>query len=66
MEFNVAEAVVHVGENSPQKIAYELFKLVAMAEKKTLSHAHPENPDRKWILDTYAECVLAVERPYDR
>ncbi len=60
--------VVQMGENSPQYVAFRLFREVAIAEGKSIIHnaAGPSKPDRKWILDTYAECLRAVLAPYER
>ncbi len=62
--------VVHIGENSPQEVAYKLMDKIMTAEQKTLSSGdlHPgwSHADRKWILDTYAECLLTVFKPSDR
>lgn len=44
--------VIHFGENSPEKVAYDLMLRVFAAE------SHPK--DRKALLDTYAECLEAV------
>jgi hypothetical protein len=51
------DTVVHIGENSPEQVAFKLFHEVASAE------AGRAQIDRKWILDTYAECLMAVTRP---
>jgi hypothetical protein len=51
--------VVHIGENSPEHVAYRLFEFVCSADK-------PQRFSREWILDTYAECLLAVRLPNDR
>jgi hypothetical protein len=56
----MADTVVHIGENSPEHVAYELFRHIALVEGKPLVSG---GPDRKWILDTYAECLLAVRNP---
>lgn len=64
--------VVHIGENSPEEVALKLFKFVADVEKKTLyvPHNAPSSgatvADRKWILDTYSECLYAVVNPGSR
>jgi len=50
------ETVVHIGENSPERIAYMLMVDVMTAEKKTV-----DNSDRQLILDTYAECLAAAK-----
>lgn len=55
--------VVHIGENSPEKIALKLMEVVAKIEGKLLysSSDHPDRvADRKYVLDTYAECLAAV------
>jgi hypothetical protein len=54
--------VVHIGENSPEQIAYKLLETIASNEKKTLhwSVGSTATADRKWLLDTYAECLVAV------
>ena len=52
--------VVHIGENLPEYIAFELMHIIALAEGKNLSVGTPVNADREWILDTYAECLGAV------
>lgn len=54
---------VHIGENSPEEVALKLFYEVAAAEKKDTwkGYGHTEKPDRKWILDTYFECLQAVK-----
>ncbi len=55
------EAVVHIGENSPEHVAYRLLRDVAWAEGMAKSTGHMFETDRKWILDTYAECLGAVK-----
>jgi len=60
--------ILHTGENSPQYIAFRLLQEVAYAEKKELwkGASAAEKPDRKWILDTYSECLTAVQHPHMR
>ncbi len=49
-------SVVHVGENSPQKVAYDMAdKVLITIEQKSWSKL-----TRKEYLDTYAECLSAV------
>jgi hypothetical protein len=52
------DTVVHIGENSPEKVAFDLMVAVLNAERAERS--------RKTMLDTYAECLWAVKghRPY--
>jgi hypothetical protein len=55
--------VVHIGENSPEHVAYQLFREVARAEKMNVINSptsHGGEATRKWILDTYAECLYAA------
>lgn len=55
------QAVVHIGENSPEQVAYKLLRDIARLEKKYNSSLHHfENTDRKWILETYADCLDAA------
>jgi hypothetical protein len=58
--------VVHIGENSPEEIAYRLFGHITVCEQKNVTTTAANNPDRKWILDTYAECLRAVRSPRAR
>jgi hypothetical protein len=55
--------VVHIGENSPEEVAYKLLVHVASAEgyRLPLSPGGEKKPDRKWLLDAYAECIDAVQ-----
>jgi hypothetical protein len=56
--------VVNIGENSPEYVAYLLLQECAKAEKMVLRNLPFSQPSgettRKWILDTYAECLKAV------
>lgn len=57
----MADAVVHIGENSPEEVAYKLMTTIASLESLDL-YGHGKKPaDRKWLLDTYAECMKAVQ-----
>lgn len=49
--------IVHIGENSTEHVAYNLMKDVMFAEGKSLH----EGADRKYLLDTYAECLMAAK-----
>ncbi|MEI4262772.1 hypothetical protein [Roseovarius sp. D0-M9] len=52
-------SVVHIGENSPEQVAFRLTTIIAVAEGKDMNLARA-NVDRKWLLDTYSECLQAV------
>jgi hypothetical protein len=58
------QTVVHIGENSPERIAYLLLYEIANVEGKSISQGG--GVDRKWILDTYAECINVVRNPVGR
>jgi hypothetical protein len=52
--------VVHIGENSPEGVAYKLMYLIRSSNTK-------ESPkDKDGILDLYAECLNAVRHPSAR
>lgn len=50
------ETVVHIGENSPEHVAFQLTdRILLNIQKKLLTDL-----DQKTYLDTYAECLNAV------
>lgn len=54
--------VVHIGENSPEHVAYRLLRDIAGVEGKAKGPGYTmAEADRKWILDTYAECLDTVK-----
>jgi hypothetical protein len=59
----------HASEETPEYLAYRLFLHIADLETKNL-HGDPARDrtvaDRKWVLDTYAECLQAVRSPESR
>ncbi len=63
-ESNMPETVVHIGENSPEEVAYKLLQNIASQEKRTLVIS--TDAERKWLLDTYAECLITVRNPLGR
>jgi hypothetical protein len=56
--------VVHIGENSPEYVAYKLLLDIQRIERKAFSGGEIKQgwstADRKWVLDTYAECLKAA------
>jgi hypothetical protein len=51
-------------DNALENIAYELFTHIAYAEKKAISPGQiGDLPTKSWILDTYTECLKAVQAP---
>jgi len=53
---------VHMGENSPEQVAYKLLLLIGNAEQKRLLGTTAA--DRDWILRTYAACLGVVKQPH--
>jgi hypothetical protein len=53
---------VHIGENSPQQVAYKLMKDIAQSEGFYLGQT-TIRPDREWIIKTYCSCLMAVTQP---
>lgn len=48
-------------ENTPEFVAYRLLERVAELEGVALSRGGKDKPaSRKWLLDTYAECLDAA------
>jgi hypothetical protein len=59
----MADNVVHIGENSPERVAFVLMERVLGVEKKSFHTSPPTGHTtltRKEILDAYAECLEAV------
>lgn len=56
-------AVIHIGENSPEYVAFRLLEKIASSEGRVF-HDRPTGTqqlaDRAWILATYQECLVAV------
>lgn len=53
-----------MSDNTPEFIALELLRIVAVVEGKPLAGIATEGetrPDRKWVLDAYAECLEAAQ-----
>ena len=55
--------VVYVTPNSPEKIAFDLMERVAFIEWKRIgrNQEYLAKTDRKYLLDTYAECLEAAK-----
>lgn len=58
-------SVVYLGGHSQEQVAYMLMERIAHSEKKSL-YGTGAAPDRKWILETYAECLATVQIPGTR
>ena len=51
--------VVHIGENSPEQVAYKLMRDIARAEKVSLEGTNITS-NREWIIKTYIMCRQAA------
>ena len=60
----MAESINLQGATIPEDVAYKLLYAVAWAENIDLEGW--AKTDRNWILNTYAECLLAVQNPAQR
>lgn len=63
-------STVHIGENSPEQVAFKLFEIVARIERKSLSGSDANEiksgwtkADRDYVLETYSKCLTAVRYP---
>ena len=51
-------------DNALENIAYELFSHIAFVEKKAIAPGqNGDLPTKSWILETYSECLKAVQAP---
>jgi hypothetical protein len=55
-----ASTTVHLGENSPEEVAYRLLKGIALTEGKKVQFGLVI-ADRQWLLTTYTACINAVK-----
>ena len=66
-EMKMTDPALHIGDNSPEYVAYRLMFDIAKVEKKALTpSASCQTADRRWVLDTYAECLRIVRSPQAR
>jgi hypothetical protein len=56
-------AMVHIGENSPEQVAYKLMQDIAKCEGTDLGADGDRAATREWVLTTFAQCLLTVRRP---
>lgn len=47
--------------STPEAVALALLQAVIRIEGKKLTKGFGESADRKWLLDTYAECLTATK-----
>ena len=60
--------VPQISEASREEVALKLLHLIAVQEGKDLSSntSRGSKADRKWTLDTYAECLRTIIDPVGR
>ena len=58
-------SVAHIGENSPEYVAYKLMELIAGAEGKSFNKSAGDPASRQWILNTYAQCSRIVSSGWE-
>ena len=55
-------ASIQIIDNSSEKIALDLLRIIATCEGKSFSGRGQSNmPDKKYILDTYAKILLTIK-----
>lgn len=63
----MADSTNTIEHNTAEEVAFKLLREVAMAEGKKLAYFSGNAlADRKWILDTYAECLMTIRAPHVR
>ena len=56
-----AAPAVPISENSLEEAALKLLEMLALSEIKRLQGlAGPATGDRKWLLNTYSECLDGI------
>ena len=53
---------LHIGENSPEEVAYKLTRAIATAGGINILTAKATS--RAWILKTYAQCLVTIKAPH--
>lgn len=56
------KSVIHMGENSPEQVAYKLMGQLARTDGYTLG-GMGEAPPREWIIKTFSACLMAIRAP---
>ena len=57
------EPVVKIAENSPEQVAFQLLRMVAIIERVNLSGEPAPNlrpATKAWLLNTYTDCIHVV------
>ena len=56
----MSDQKIVAGGMSAEEVTLKLLHLIANAEGKSFNAAAGNAPSRAWILDTFAQCSLAV------
>ncbi len=52
---------IPTGPTTPEGAALALLQIVANCEGKSFDGYDGEKVDRKWVLDTFTECLIAAK-----
>lgn len=56
------QSVVHIGENSPEQVAFRLMSIMASIDGFTL-HGIGDRPTKEWLIKNYSSCLCTVQNP---
>ncbi len=57
----MADKSDHIASNTPEEVAFKLLGIIGAVEKREF-YGHGDKPaDRKWLLQTYHECLQTVK-----
>jgi hypothetical protein len=59
-------AVVHIGENSTEEVAFKLYRIIVAHEGEGISTGflrEGSQAGRQYVLDLYAQCLRTVKNP---
>jgi hypothetical protein len=64
--FMADQPVVHIGENSPEHVAFRLMEVIARVEGIELYRSSDNSyATREWLLRTYRDCLVTVKGSAD-
>jgi len=52
---------VHIGENSPEQVAFKLLETISHLEGKDVGGKGASKPDRAYVLKLFHECLHVVK-----
>jgi hypothetical protein len=57
----MSDEIVFHGGKSQHEIAFELLKLLVESGKKDLGEVQTAHAYKKWVLDTYSDCLQVAQ-----